>query len=56
MMGLTQSIRRTSGWALRLMFGKIERLGEVPASAVPTRSCNTSSENTAGLVQLSVAR
>ena len=56
MMGLTQSIRRTSGWALRLMFGKIERLGEVPASAVPTRTCNTEPANTGGLVQLSVAR
>jgi hypothetical protein len=56
MMGLTQSIRRTSGWALRLAFGKIERLGEVPASAVPTRSCNTPSETVGGLVQLSVAR
>jgi radical SAM superfamily enzyme YgiQ (UPF0313 family) len=56
MMGLTQSIRRTSGWALRLMFGKIERVGEVPASAVPTRSCSTESPSNSGLVQLSVAR
>jgi radical SAM superfamily enzyme YgiQ (UPF0313 family) len=56
MMGLTQSIRRTSGWALRLMFGKIERVGQVPASAVPTRSCNTEPGNGGGLVQLSVAR
>jgi radical SAM superfamily enzyme YgiQ (UPF0313 family) len=56
MMGLFQSIRRTSGWALRLMFGKIERLGDVPASAVPTRSsCESPSTGTAGLVQLSVA-
>jgi radical SAM superfamily enzyme YgiQ (UPF0313 family) len=56
MMGLTQSIRRTSGWALRLMFGKIERVGEVPASAVPTRGCETPKETTGGLVQLSIAR
>jgi radical SAM superfamily enzyme YgiQ (UPF0313 family) len=55
MMGLFQSVRRTSGWALRLMFGKIERVGEVPASAVPTRDkCGTPSP-TDRLVQLSVA-
>ena len=35
MFGLIQTIRSTSGWALRLMFGKIERLTEPPASAIP---------------------
>jgi radical SAM superfamily enzyme YgiQ (UPF0313 family) len=35
MLGLTQSFRRTSGWALRLMFGKIERLEGPPQSALP---------------------
>ncbi len=53
MLGLIQSIRRTSGWALRLMFGKITRVGQVPASAVPTRTCDTKTAD--GLVQLSVA-
>jgi hypothetical protein len=38
MLGLTQSIRRTSGWALRLMFGRIERLPGPPVSAIPMRS------------------
>jgi len=56
MLGLFQSVRRTSGWALRLMFGRIERVGEVPASKVPTReSCGTAPASSGGLVQLSVA-
>jgi hypothetical protein len=38
MMGLTQSIRRTTSWALRLMFGQIERLKGPPASPLPMRS------------------
>jgi radical SAM superfamily enzyme YgiQ (UPF0313 family) len=38
MLGLTQSIRRTSGWALRLMFGRIERLAAPPVSPIPMRS------------------
>jgi radical SAM superfamily enzyme YgiQ (UPF0313 family) len=38
MIGLTQSIRRTFGWAIRLIFGKIERLTVPPQSAVPVRS------------------
>ena len=37
MLGLAQSFRRTSGWALRLMFGRIERLPGPPASALPMR-------------------
>ena len=35
MLGLTQTIRRTFGWALRLMFGRIERLARPPASPSP---------------------
>jgi radical SAM superfamily enzyme YgiQ (UPF0313 family) len=38
MFGVTQSIRRTFGWAVRLMFGKIERLTVPPQTAVPMRS------------------
>jgi hypothetical protein len=38
MLGLVQSVRRTSGWALRLMFGRIERLSHAPLSALPMRS------------------
>ena len=38
MLGLFHTIRRTSGWALRLMFGKIERLSAPPMSKMPMRS------------------
>ncbi len=55
MLGLTQSLRRTTGWAARLMFGKIERLEKPPASAVPTRGCAADNAPAAGgLVQLSL--
>jgi hypothetical protein len=37
MFGLSQSIRRTFGWMLRLAFGRIERLATPPQSAVPMR-------------------
>jgi hypothetical protein len=35
MMGLVATIARTSGWALRLMFGRIERSSHPPASEFP---------------------
>ena len=54
MLGLTQSLRRTTGWAARLMFGKIERLEKPPASGVPTRGCATEKSRRGGLVQLSL--
>ncbi len=38
MLGLFQTIRHTAGWALRLMFMKIERLTNSPASAIPMQS------------------
>jgi radical SAM superfamily enzyme YgiQ (UPF0313 family) len=38
MMGLVQTIRRTFTWALRLMFGKIERLTAPPVSEITLRS------------------
>jgi len=37
-LGLIQSFRRTSGWAVRLMFGKIDRLSRPPVSQIPMRS------------------
>jgi radical SAM superfamily enzyme YgiQ (UPF0313 family) len=37
MLGLTQSIRRTLGWAVRLRFGKIERHTAPPQSRIPMR-------------------
>ncbi|MBL7133262.1 MAG: radical SAM protein [Phycisphaerae bacterium] len=36
--GLVQTIRRTLGWALRLMFCRIKRRTEVPSSPIPMRS------------------
>ncbi len=38
MWGVTQTIRRTLGWAVRLMRGKIVRKSAVPASKLPFRS------------------
>jgi radical SAM superfamily enzyme YgiQ (UPF0313 family) len=38
MMGLVMTIARTSGWAVRLMFGKIERLTQRPVSQIRMRS------------------
>jgi radical SAM superfamily enzyme YgiQ (UPF0313 family) len=37
MMGLVMTIVRTSGWAMRLMFGRIERLAHPPVSQIPMR-------------------
>jgi hypothetical protein len=38
MIGLSQSIRRTIGWAVRLAFGRIERFDKPPANPIPMRS------------------
>jgi radical SAM superfamily enzyme YgiQ (UPF0313 family) len=38
MLGLIQTIRRTATWAVRLMFGKIDRLSHSPQSPLPMRS------------------
>jgi hypothetical protein len=38
MMGLVMTAARTSGWAMRLMFGRIERLSHPPASLIPMRA------------------
>ena len=54
MLGVIQTARRTLGWAVRLMLGRIERLAEPPGSAVATRSSCESAVVSAGLVQLSV--
>ena len=37
-LGLVQTIRRTLGWALRLMFCRIKRRTKVPCSPIPMRS------------------
>jgi hypothetical protein len=55
MLGVIQTVRRTFGWAIRLAFGKIERLAEPPSSNVATRnSCATSEAGAGQMVQLSV--
>jgi hypothetical protein len=38
MMGLAMTIARTSGWAVRLMLGRIDRLTHPPVSQIPMRS------------------
>ncbi len=40
MWGLVCTVRRTFGWALRLMFGKIERQTAPPISRIPMRGAN----------------
>ncbi len=40
MWGLGRTIRRTLGWALRLMRGNIKRATRVPASRIPMRSAD----------------
>lgn len=37
MLGLTQNIRRTFNWGLRLMFGKVTRHSQPPVNTVPMR-------------------
>ncbi|MFC1652916.1 B12-binding domain-containing radical SAM protein, partial [Planctomycetota bacterium] len=52
MYGLAQTIRRTFGWAMRLMFCKIKRRSEVPFSPIPMRTPdgNTASHALPGTV------
>jgi radical SAM superfamily enzyme YgiQ (UPF0313 family) len=38
MIGLTQNIRRTTGWAIRMMFGRIQRMTEPPRGTISIRS------------------
>ncbi|MBN1489059.1 MAG: radical SAM protein [Phycisphaerae bacterium] len=59
MWGLSQTVRRTIGWAFRLRFGTITRKSRVPASPIPMRSADGRSAShalpgtpTGGLVQL----
>ncbi len=40
MWGLMQTVRRTLGWAIRLMRGNIQRKTTVPASRIPMRSAD----------------
>lgn len=40
MYGLMLTIRKTFGWAMRLLFGKIQRTSAPPASTIPLRGVN----------------
>jgi hypothetical protein len=40
MLGLIPTIGRTFGWALRLMFGRIDRLDRPPAGRIPARGAD----------------
>ena len=40
MWGLTKTIRRTLGWAVHLMGGKVKRKRAIPASPIPMRSAD----------------
>ncbi|MHC4984132.1 MAG: B12-binding domain-containing radical SAM protein [Planctomycetota bacterium] len=44
MWGLAKTIRRTTGWALRLMFGKVKRTTSPPVSHIPTRGVRSPSD------------
>ena len=57
MLGNTQNIRRTLGWAARLMFRKIRRLTEPPKSAIPMESVEgTKSIHTEPTVLITIDR
>src|SRR5579864_8394137 len=56
MLGLIQTIRRTSAWAVRLMFGRIERLAAPPANVIPMRSVDGAAASHATCTQPSDGR
>ena len=43
MLGLVMTTVRTSGWAMRLMYGKIERQSHPPASQIPMQGADGAS-------------
>jgi hypothetical protein len=55
MLGLTQTIRRTFTWALRLMFSRIERQANPPDSSLPMRSATGGAEACHAPVQVSIS-
>lgn len=56
MLGLVQSIRRTFGWAARLMFGRIERLSGPPQPVIRMRSVDGGAASHASCVELPADR
>jgi hypothetical protein len=55
MLGALATIRRTFTWAIRLMFGKIQRLSQPPQSKVPMRSVDGSLAHHATFVEVPVS-
>ena len=56
MIGLAHSIRRTSGWALRLMFRKVERRSSHPTTSIPVRSVAGGMPSHSEGIQISLPR
>jgi hypothetical protein len=56
MLGVIQTIRRTFGWALRLMFGRIERLAGPPVNVIPMRSVDGGAASHATCAEPSAGR
>lgn len=56
MLGLVQTIRRTLGWAARLMFGRIERLSGPPRPVIPMRSVDGGAASHASCIESSADR
>jgi radical SAM superfamily enzyme YgiQ (UPF0313 family) len=54
MLGALMTIRRTFTWAIRLMFGRIERLTQPPQSKVPMRSVDGSTAHHATFTEAPV--
>src|SRR5688572_25219253 len=54
MMGLIQTVRRTAGWALRLMFAKVKRHTRPPVSPIPIRGIGGAPATHAPAVLVSV--
>jgi len=50
MLGLIQTVRHTAGWALRLMFSRVERLELPPVSRVPMRAVDGGEASHSGCV------
>jgi radical SAM superfamily enzyme YgiQ (UPF0313 family) len=56
MLGLIQTVRHTSGWALRLMFGKVQRLTQPPVSRVPMHAADGGEASHSGCATTGAAR
>lgn len=55
MIGLTQNIRRTTGWAIRMMFGRIQRQTDPPRGTIPIRSVSAGESAAHAPVSVTIA-